>query len=76
MHLAAIGHPVVGEPWYVDPPCELHHRHALHALSIVFADGTMPDRFDAPVPADLRALAERLGVPIDLGVLRRQAQPG
>ena len=76
VHLAAIGHPVVGDPWYADPPCALHHRHALHALSIVFADGTMPDRFDAPLPDDLRALAVRLGVSIDLGVLSRPAQAG
>ncbi len=60
VHLAYAGHPLVGERRYREPPCTLHWRHALHAARIVLADG---ERFEAPLPDDLRELAERLGVP-------------
>jgi 23S rRNA pseudouridine955/2504/2580 synthase len=59
VHLAHIGHPLVGERRYRDPPCELHPRHALHAARIE-VDGMT---FTAPLPDDLRDLAKRLRLP-------------
>lgn len=58
VHLASIGHPLVGERRYHDPPCALHARHALHAARIEL-DGLS---LHAPWPDDLRALAARLGL--------------
>lgn len=67
LHLAHVGHPLVGEKVYRTPPCTEHPRHALHAHAIRFRDGEQPSAFVAPLPADLRALAARLGlrVPAD-----------
>ncbi|MDD5307891.1 MAG: RNA pseudouridine synthase [Deltaproteobacteria bacterium] len=65
IHLAHIGHPLVGERRYLEPPCDLLPRHALHAASIAFKDGEEPAALFAPLPRDLRELARRLG--LDLG---------
>lgn len=65
LHLAHIGHPLVGEPLHRDPPCELHPRQALHAWRLMLpATATMP-ALDviAPIPGDLTALATKLGLP-------------
>jgi 23S rRNA-/tRNA-specific pseudouridylate synthase len=62
LHLAHAGHPLVGEKVYRTPPCTEHPRHALHAHAIRFRDGAEPGAFVAPLPADLRALAGRLGL--------------
>lgn len=59
VHLAHLGHPLAGERRYRDPPSEAHARHALHAWRLELADGR---RFVAPIPDDLRVLAERLGL--------------
>lgn len=67
IHAAAMGHPLVGEEWYRDPPCRLHPRQALHAHRLKFRDGDEPRVFEAPVPEDLRHLCERLG--LDLSIL-------
>lgn len=74
VHLASLGHPLIGESRYRDPPCELHARHALHAWRIELED---PRRvFVAPVPADLLALAERLGLGNgDLAETHRTGRP-
>jgi 23S rRNA-/tRNA-specific pseudouridylate synthase len=58
VHLAHLGHPLVGERRYREPPCALHARHALHALRLEVEGQT----FEAPLPDDLSALAERLGL--------------
>jgi 23S rRNA-/tRNA-specific pseudouridylate synthase len=58
LHLAALGHPLVGEPLHREPPCTLHERHALHAFRLVF-DGL---ELTSPWPEDLIALAARLGL--------------
>ncbi|MEQ9073990.1 MAG: RluA family pseudouridine synthase [Sandaracinaceae bacterium] len=58
VHLAHVGHPLIGERRYRTPPCELHPRHALHAARVA-ALGAV---FEAPLPEDLRALARRLGL--------------
>jgi RluA family pseudouridine synthase len=69
VHMAHIGHPLVGEVRYQDPPSTEHHRQALHAWRLRFADGRPPASFEAPVPDDFARLAERLGVSLDPGAL-------
>jgi 23S rRNA-/tRNA-specific pseudouridylate synthase len=64
LHLAHVGHPLIGEQVYCTPPCAEHPRHALHAHAIRFRDGKAPSELVAPLPADLRALATRVGLPI------------
>ncbi|HJK94461.1 MAG TPA: RNA pseudouridine synthase [Polyangiaceae bacterium LLY-WYZ-15_(1-7)] len=59
VHLAYVGHPLVGERLHRDPPCTLHPGPALH-LARLEAGG---QRFEAPLPPALRALADRLDVP-------------
>ena len=61
IHLAHLGHPVVGEEWYVQPPCAAHPRQALHARRLKLPGDPELD-VTAPVPADLRELAARLGL--------------
>jgi 23S rRNA-/tRNA-specific pseudouridylate synthase len=56
VHLAHVGHPLVGERRYREPPCTLHPRHALHCARIELGDRTI----SSPLPDDLRALAARL----------------
>lgn len=58
IHLADLGHPLVGEGWYRAPPCDLHPRQALHARRIALGSLTVA----APIPDDLRALARELGL--------------
>ncbi len=57
VHLAALGHPLVGDILYGAPPTRLMTRPALHALSLTLAhpiDGqTMT--FSTPYPADFAA---------------------
>lgn len=67
LHLAHLGHPLVGEKVYRTPPCSEHPRQALHAHAIRFRDGVEPSSFVAPLPADLRALAARLGLRVPDG---------
>lgn len=63
VHLEHLGTRLVGEKRYGGAEaCPEHPRHALHAAAVVFGDGEVPDRFDAPLPPDLRALAARLGL--------------
>ncbi|MDE2004444.1 MAG: 23S rRNA pseudouridine(1911/1915/1917) synthase RluD [Betaproteobacteria bacterium] len=66
VHLAAIGHPLVGDPAYGGRRSEAgvpaFARQALHATRLALdhpATGRSM-RFDAPAPADLAALIERL----------------
>lgn len=59
VHLAHVGHPLVGERRYRQPPSDEHPRQALHAWRLEVADGP---RVEAPLPADLRELCERLGL--------------
>ena len=56
VHLAAIGHPVVGDPRYGQER-KIRNRLALHAKSISFAHpfSGEPLSFDAKVPADFSA---------------------
>jgi 23S rRNA-/tRNA-specific pseudouridylate synthase len=63
IHLAAIGHPLLGEPWYGGGPCDRHPRQALHAWRLDFDDGEAPQSLCSPVPEDLVALLRELGLP-------------
>ena len=62
IHLKRIGHPLLGEQWYRRPGCSLHPRQALHAHSIQLPEITLT----APVPGDMRSLADRLGLTLPL----------
>ncbi len=62
IHLAALGHPLIGEDWYGEPGLRRHHRQALHAWKLRFADGEQPAAFDCPLPEDLQRLADQLGL--------------
>jgi 23S rRNA pseudouridine1911/1915/1917 synthase len=63
VHLAAIGHPVAGDPLYGkrDP---LIGRIALHTWRLALDHPTTGQRmlFEAPLPADLAAALEALGI--------------
>ncbi|MCL0102202.1 RluA family pseudouridine synthase [Dehalococcoidia bacterium] len=65
VHLASIGHPVIGDPIYgrKDP---LLQRQFLHAASLCFQHPTtgLPIKCQAPLPPDLKALLEQLGFTI------------
>ncbi len=66
IHLSHLGHPLLGEEWYSNPPCTLHPRQALHARRIQFPN-TAPlaeTQFEAPLASDLVELAQRLELPI------------
>jgi 23S rRNA pseudouridine1911/1915/1917 synthase len=67
LHTRLAGHPLVGETLYRDwPPTVEFPRQALHAYQLGFRhprDGRSL-RFEAPVPADLRALLTTLRLPL------------
>jgi 23S rRNA-/tRNA-specific pseudouridylate synthase len=64
IHLASLGHPLVGEEWYRDPPCTVHPRQALHAWRLQLGPGTGPDQFFCALAPDLVERAEALGLAI------------
>ncbi len=71
VHLAAIGHPVVGDGTYGGNRAGLRtDRPALHAASLSFRHPTTGEQlhFDAPLPSDLEALIASLGEPDPDGV--------
>jgi 23S rRNA pseudouridine1911/1915/1917 synthase len=62
VHLAAIGHPVVGDTRYGRGDALAMKRPFLHAHELAFdhpADGSRR-RFQSPLPADLEQVRERL----------------
>ncbi len=64
VHLAAIDHPVVGDPWYGRGPDPIEvPRLFLHAARLVFDHPRTGERltFEAPLPADLAAVLDALG---------------
>lgn len=74
IHMAEMGHPVVGEPVYrpkEQPRCKAHfHRQALHAQTLGFAHPLMQGqsiRVEAPLPSDFSELVldlrNRYGLP-------------
>jgi 23S rRNA pseudouridine1911/1915/1917 synthase len=66
IHLAEIGHPVVGDPVYGPRPGGRSGipfpRHALHAIDLGFVHPLTGEsvRAEAPLPDDLKELIERL----------------
>lgn len=69
IHLAHLGHPVLGEEWYVRPACVAHPRQALHAWKMQLDDLAL----EAPVPHELRGLMAEWG--IDPGHLTTPTSP-
>lgn len=70
IHLSHLGHPLVGEGWYRNPPCRLHFRQALHAHRIQFPNNEfLPvNNLAAPFATDLVELEKRLGLRTDLNL--------
>ena len=65
VHLQHEGLSLVGENRYREPVCREHHRQALHAWRLRFADGQQPTGFDAPLAPDLCDLAARFGLEVN-----------
>ena len=66
VHFAALGHPVAGDATYGRRPVpEGLTRHFLHAAELRFAhpDDGRELRFESPLPAELAAFLDRLGLP-------------
>jgi 23S rRNA pseudouridine1911/1915/1917 synthase len=66
VHFAALGHPVAGDATYGRRPVpEGLTRHFLHAAELRFAhpDDGRELRFTSPLPAELAAFLEELGLP-------------
>jgi 23S rRNA pseudouridine1911/1915/1917 synthase len=66
VHFAALGHPVAGDATYGRRPVpEGLTRHFLHAAELRFAhpDEGRELRFESPLPAELAAFLERVGLP-------------
>ena len=57
VHMAAIGHPIVGDDLYGSPDARIA-RHALHAATLTFPSprDAAPITVRAPLPPDLRSL--------------------
>jgi 23S rRNA pseudouridine1911/1915/1917 synthase len=66
VHLAHVGHPVLGDLLYGGPACGLPPgRHALHACGLTLPhpeSGTLL-RVESPLPDDLRSLSEAASEP-------------
>jgi 23S rRNA pseudouridine1911/1915/1917 synthase len=64
VHLAALGHPIAGDPVYRGAPLERLERQFLHAyrLTLRSPSSGRPLRFTSPLPPDLRAVLARLGM--------------
>ena len=67
IHASSIGHPLVGEDWYRDPPCERHVRQALHAWQLHFSDEQEPKSLLCPLPPDLVELLQAEGLRVGDG---------
>lgn len=50
IHMAHLGHPLVGEPWYGAAPCELAPRPVLHAATLLLPAWRPDAGWHAPVP--------------------------
>lgn len=68
VHLAHLGHPLIGEKKYRDPPCPRFSRHALHAWRFDFKT-PQPTHVQAEPPPDFLDLSEKEG--LDLSLLSR-----
>lgn len=61
VHLAALGHPILGDVLYGAPPTDIIARPALHALSLTFTHPESGERltFTAPYPQDFVRLLKQ-----------------
>lgn len=59
VHMAAIGHPIVGDRVY-GKPSELIDRHALHAHAITFIFDSREYALSADIPEDMATVIEKL----------------
>ncbi len=59
IHASHLGHPLLGEEWYSDPPCKVHPRQALHAGQLQLGPPFHKEVL-APLPSDLVQLRQRL----------------
>lgn len=64
VHLAAIGHPLVGDSLYNPQATSLMTRHALHAASLSFTFDGEEYHFTCELPDDLKAAIVHLGSPV------------
>lgn len=64
VHLQSLGMSLVGESHYRPEPCEMFARHTLHSHSISGRHpvDSNPVLFEAPMPEDMVALCDRLGL--------------
>jgi RluA family pseudouridine synthase len=62
IHLASLGHPIVGDDWYGPTLSGTHTRQALHASRMEFAEGVEPRLIESPLPQDMRELIRSLGL--------------
>ena len=64
VHMAALGHPLVGDALYGGAPAAGLARQGLHAFRLAFVHPVtqVPMAFRAPVPDDLRLAMERWGL--------------
>jgi 23S rRNA pseudouridine1911/1915/1917 synthase len=62
VHMAAIGHPLLGDTLYAEDRAAIAPRQALHAATLAFRHPRTgePMRFEAPLPPDLAAVLEGL----------------
>ena len=59
VHLAAIGHPIVGDPTY-GRASKLIKRHALHAAGLSFAFDGKQHSFNLDLPEDMKKLIKQM----------------
>lgn len=69
VHLAHLGHPLVGERLYRRPPSELSPRHLLHAFRVTLP--VRPSEIVAPPTPDFLEWCARLGLILDEEALFR-----
>jgi 23S rRNA-/tRNA-specific pseudouridylate synthase len=61
IHLAHLGHPLMGEEWYRTPPCTEHPRQALHGWKMELETLEIV----APIPEDLLELMRGEGLSLE-----------
>lgn len=64
VHLAHVGHPIVGDERYGGPPSDAG-RALLHAWRLRFRDGDPPGGFEAGPPADMHMACRTVGIDLD-----------
>lgn len=62
VHMAAIGHPLIGDTLYADGRPPIAPRQALHATTLAFRHPRSGEamRFESPLPADLAAVRDTI----------------